>query len=296
MQTETYKDLLAKLNGALAFCQTLNLKKGSVQGRFGEYRSRIEHLIACVDAEGTGLGTEEQHQDLRDHEAEYVMALTESMQFVDVVRYLRACGADLRKAKVRDILGGCPSPHDETPPANHARNTLFEIVVASKFWRAGITPRLGPAADVEVTFEGTTYLIECKRPLSLDGVKGLIVNARGQLLRARLGKAAGPTAGLIALSCLKLREGLALVAAGDEHEARAHVECELRAVAAQISPLWGPMDEQIVAGALLHLVKAMKFQGYYATVQTLLVCAREGSTASPHLRRMSDLLRKANRR
>ena len=297
MQIQTYEDLLARLDTALAFCETLGLAQGSVPGRFGDYRRRIERLIGFITAERNGQGKEEDRQELRDYELEYVMALTESMQFVDIVPYLQAGGAELRRSKVRDVLGGPPSPHDETPVANHARNTLFEIAVASKFWRAGQRPNLGKVADVEVNFDGSEYLIECKRPFSPTRVESLIEEASGQL-RTGLAERKDGARGLIALSYSKLRGGPGFTEVQDEQEGIACLREELRVESERIKQVWGPMDEDMVAGVMLHLIEPFKLRGprLYVTAQELLMVARQGSRYSPDLRRMTRVLQEANRR
>ncbi len=297
MQIQTYEDLLACLDAALAFCQTLGLAQGSVPGRFGDYRRRIGRLIGFIAAERNGQGEDEDRRELRDYELEYVMALTESMQFVDIVPYLQAGGAELRRSKVRDVLGGPPSPHDETRVANHARNTLFEIVVASKFWRAGQHPNLGKEADVEVNFGSSEYLIECKRPFSPARVESLIEEASGQL-RTRLAERKDGARGLIALSYSKLSEGPGFTEVQDKQEVVTRLREELRVESERITPVWGPMDEDVVAGVMLHLIKPFKLRGprLYVTAQELFVVARQGSRYSPDLRRITTVLKEANRR
>jgi hypothetical protein len=57
------------------------------------------------------------------------------------------------------------------------------------------------------------------------------------------------------------------------------------------------MDEKIVAGVMLHLIKPFKLRrpGLYITAQELIVSARSGSKHSLTLRRMTEVLQEANR-
>ena len=168
--------------------------------------------------------------------------------------------------------------------------------MAAKFWRAGQHPRLGAGADVEVSFDGNEYLIECKRPFSATRVEGLIEEARNQL-RSRLSRGQGGARGLIALSYSKLREEPSFADAADEYQAQAALVVQLRTELERIAPTWTPIDENVVAGVMLHLIKPMKLNGpkLYVTAQELLVVARQGSQFSADLRHRSGSVRDGSR-
>lgn len=106
----------------------------------------------------------------------------------------------LLKAKLKEILGG-----DELPPEDnsndHARNTLFELVVAALLRDRGLRANLfDPYPDVVAMdpISRTRFRVECKRPSSTD--RPLEDALRGARQGAERTRGKGPPGlGIIAL-------------------------------------------------------------------------------------------------
>ena len=108
-----------------------------------------------------------------------MIALTEAAEFGDVGDFISQYGEHGVRRTLGRVLDGPVLPADEDPNSNDPRNRLFEFVIASKLWRAGLQPRLGDRPDVSCEVRGKTFFIECKRPLTARGVKD------GSLMRPR---------------------------------------------------------------------------------------------------------------
>ena len=95
-----------------------------------------------------------------------------------------------------------------------------------------------------------------------------------------------------------MRGGPGFAEVQDEQEAITRLPEELRVESQRIAPVWGPMDEDVVAGVMLHLIAPFKLRAprLYVTAQELFVVARQGTRYSPDLRRMTTALQEANRR
>ena len=128
-----------------------------------------------------------------------MIALTEAAEFGDVGDFISQYGEHGVRRTLGRVLDGPVLPADEDPNSDDPRNRLFEFVIASKLWRAGLQPRLGDRPDVSCEVRGKTFFIECKRPLTARGVKGRITDAAA-MLPDRIDATGGQALGVIALS------------------------------------------------------------------------------------------------
>ena len=71
-----------------------------------------------------------------------MIALTEAAEFGDVGDFISHYGEHGVRRTLGRVLDGPVLPADEDPNGNDPRNRLFEFVIASKLWRAGLQPRL----------------------------------------------------------------------------------------------------------------------------------------------------------
>jgi hypothetical protein len=84
----TYEEILHRLNAALDFSRSLNLKSLADKGRFSHYRRRIERLVGIVHQRSAGeLDSAEQARILKELHA-YLVALSEGFEFGDIVPHL----------------------------------------------------------------------------------------------------------------------------------------------------------------------------------------------------------------
>ncbi|MGH7771599.1 MAG: hypothetical protein ACREQA_05125, partial [Candidatus Binatia bacterium] len=132
-----YAELLEKLEAVLTFCENLELGDQVKKSRFKEYRTLIKKLCSIIDSYSFDSLPAEIKKELSDRNLEYVLSLTESVELVETMDYLKTCDEEIAREKLTKILGGPLLPKDEDGNSNEARNTLFEVNLASKLWSAG---------------------------------------------------------------------------------------------------------------------------------------------------------------
>jgi len=77
-----------------------------------------------------------------------MIALTEAAEFGDVGDFISQYGEHGVRRTLGRVLDGPVLPADEDPNSNDPRNRLFEFVIASKLWRAGLQSPWGPPGCV----------------------------------------------------------------------------------------------------------------------------------------------------
>ncbi len=144
--------------------------------------SRLSELLEMTDTivEYQNRGdTERLREKYGDLKLWY--ALMESGAFVEVYDALKTIKSNkLPRAKLKDILKGPFLPMDEDTEENniHGRNTLFELLMASKLINAGI--KVTEFDDVDFTFQKTKFNIQCKRLHSQKRIRDNIEKASSQ--------------------------------------------------------------------------------------------------------------------
>ncbi len=133
----------------------------------------------------------------------YVPALFEALEVLTVFRAFSGESSLILKEKLARALSGPASPSRETPKNSGARNTMFELVLASDWKNAGAVVELGEP-DIRVAFEGTTFLVECKRPFSAKSVRRNIEEAAAQLGTTLETPEQADSFGLVAVSISRL--------------------------------------------------------------------------------------------
>jgi len=102
MQTIAYEEILANLDAALEFCRQLGL--GVSGSRFEVYRQLIFDFDQAI-IRGRETGTTQVLPDgITD--LEYIVALTESTEFGEIIPYLRGCDPGLIRQKLASVLQG----------------------------------------------------------------------------------------------------------------------------------------------------------------------------------------------
>jgi hypothetical protein len=142
-------------------------------------------------------------EDIRRH---YARALTEIEEFCSIIpflHHLQTMAPAILREKLSYVLSGPASVPDETNTSNHARNTLFELVIGARLWRRGLNPVLSTDVDIKCQVMSKDVLIECKRPLGPAEVKPNIKDANRQLFRYLKREPPG-TRGIVAISLARL--------------------------------------------------------------------------------------------
>ena len=248
-----YEEILEKLNQSLAYFEEIGLGERAQQSRFIEYTRLIEHLCEIIRTHSIDSLPPQVEEELRNHTLEYVLALTESMELTDALPYLKTCDSKIAHQKIRKILSGPLLPRDEDQNSNEARNTIFELNLASKLYTVGLNPSLGTGADVECMIEGKRLLIECKRPLSDSSVKMRIKKAKKQV-EADLKKTAPGSRVVIAVSLSKIMNPTdKFFAFLEESSAREKLADLLEAEAEKTKRSWTNLGRKVI-GIIFHVI------------------------------------------
>jgi len=248
-----YAELLQKLETALVFCENLGLGDRVEASRFKEYRTLIISLCSIIDSYSFDSLPAGIKKELTDRNFEYVLSLTESVELVETMDYLKTCDKEIARVKLANILGGPLLPKDEDKNSNEARNTLFEVSLASKIWSAGLKPSLGRLADIEIEVAGKLLLIECKRPFREKRIKRRMKEARKQIDGWVKDRPPG-SRGVIAVSVTKvLNPGDKILPYRDVSSAKATLSRLLEQLANRNKKSLQSLGKNII-GVLFHVI------------------------------------------
>jgi len=114
-----------------------------------------------------------------------LVSLYESGEVISIYYGIKALAAVLEPEKLRDLLKGQISYIDEKADSSKARDTCFELIVASRLAQVGLELTPLPPADVAVALGKHRLVFECKRPQLLTSVEDNFAEAFSQL-RAHL--------------------------------------------------------------------------------------------------------------
>ena len=190
-----YGAILQDLEGLASYLTNLGLR--------GAPNDRLRGLIADIRTLEKAR-SEGRLQALEAQPAGLVWSLVEGEEFAEIFKGIAGYNPEIVKELMRKALKGPLRPDDETDASNLARNTVFELLLGSRFLRTGANPTLGQQADLLIDHFGSHLYIECKRPQSERSIEENIGKALGQL-RQRLASDPRPdsSAGLVAVSISK---------------------------------------------------------------------------------------------
>lgn len=252
MAIQNYDELLSKLREAFDLCYAVGLSKVPVTSRFSFYEDRIRRLQELSKRYQSGSMSSEEQTNLQNKISANVFALVEAVEFVNVVPYLRSQPEEIVRWKLRNVLKGPSLPSMEDQNSNEARNTLFELNLASKFSRAGINTVLGLNSDICCDVEGKSVLVECKRPLSSKSITKNVRDARKALNR-HLRSAPVGSRGVIAISFSRIINPIdEMLRYIDEESAKHYLADIIDDHVAKI-PHKPPLGNKII-GLLFHVI------------------------------------------
>jgi hypothetical protein len=249
-----YEGILEDLERALGFCSSLGLTEEASEGRFLDYRGRLQRLVEVVTRAraGSELSSEE-HAHLESETVRYRMAVSEALEFGQLIPFLKTRPQTQVRRRLRKVLAGPSLPSEEDPVSNEARNIQFELFLASQIWKAGFQPELGEHPDVKVHIEEFDFLIECKRLYSVARLGDRIQDA-GVQLRHDLESHPQSGRGLVAISLSRVMnptDEAPLIASADA--GRAALEAWLSTVSEHAAPFyWKLIEESVAVGAIFH--------------------------------------------
>ena len=134
-----FEILLAALEDVFTFCRSLGLSPEA--GRFGEYQKILFEMHEIVTSDPGTFPA-------RTRDPGYRVTVSETMDIIEILPYLRTCNPDAVRPKLRVVLGGPVLPSDEGPDSNEPRNIEFELRFAWLLHCAGFDPKLGEHPDV----------------------------------------------------------------------------------------------------------------------------------------------------
>jgi hypothetical protein len=250
-----YDELLSQLQQTLTFCASLDLNEAVKTSRFSNYQERIQQLCEIINKYSLEQLPEEIEKQLKNENLNYVLSLTESMEFVSCVAHFKTCEREIVRKKLANVLAGPVLPNDEDLNSNEARNTLFELNLASKLRKAGFIASPGIDADIECSVDSKDLVIECKRPFREQNVSRHIKKA-GRQLKARLKILPPRSRGVVAISLSKtMNKGDKFFVYLEESSAKEVLSRKLKAVADSAASSWTNLGSKII-GILFHVVTA----------------------------------------
>lgn len=238
----TYREIIDSLSSLEAL-----LLSGGLKGdELNRLRTHASH-VGEIEAARVAGSTEAIDRD------QTLWSLVEATEFADIYRGMSTYDPTRLADKFKLILKGPDHPIRETESTNLARNTAFELNVASRLRSRGFTISLPHNPDVLCQVEGASVFLQCKRPFSDRGIPRNIDRARGQLVRD-LDAARDPNArGVIAISASRaLNSGERLYRASTAAMVCDGLAREVRALAEP--PPWRLIKDRRIIGSVFHII------------------------------------------
>ena len=252
MDIQSYDELLSKLQEAMKFCHAVGLNRAPITSRFAVYEDRVRRLHELSTRFQSGQLSVQEQTNLRTELSENVFTLVEVLEFVNVIPYLRSQPENIVRWKLRNVLMGPSRPLMEDQNSNVARNTLFELNLASKLSRAGLDTSLEASSDICCIVKDRRVLIECKRPFSN---KSIVKNVRvaDKKLHHSLASAPAGSRGVIAVSFSRIVNPKDFILQySDEDSAKHYLEDLIDEQVLKV-PHKSPLGKKII-GLLFHVI------------------------------------------
>jgi hypothetical protein len=156
----------------------------------------------------------------------YVSGLFDVLEIHKIIRAFSNDRSEALRDKLSRALCGPISPLDEQPKTNEARNAMFELSLAADWKNGGADVKLGEP-DIHISFGGTEFLVECKRPFYAQSVRQNIRNAAQQLETTLASPGHEESFGVIAVSLNRVFSPGNRVCCAPEAEGRATINSAL---------------------------------------------------------------------
>ena len=171
-----FEDTLARLD---EIDQWLRSRGHRAHDRIRKYRKNIREMLELQ-------AWDENLESIRDiseeRRREIFWSYVESAEFVRAVGPLREIlGDDLPAVPIQRALDGPADLYLETQRSSQGRNFMFELVMGGRLARAGFIPEYDRGPDVQFKYHDLRVGVQCKRPLSRQGIEESIKKAISQL-------------------------------------------------------------------------------------------------------------------
>ncbi len=178
---------------SLASLEALLRSGGLGDDELNRLRSHASHVEKIEAARLTG------NLDGLDRD-QTLWSLIEASEFADIHHGMATYAPRSLAEKFKLILKGPNHPSDETDSSNLARNTAFELNLASRLRSRGFEISLPHNPDILCNLGDVEVFIQCKRPFSAQTIPRNITRAARQLTRDLNSAAGRNVRGVIALS------------------------------------------------------------------------------------------------
>ncbi len=173
---ETYEDILEHLRSTRTWASSLGVHDAF--GRFQQYEKNIEDLIQARHAGRLAQLVGEKTNPV------LLWSLAESMELREFPETLGHIDRTILRERFEKAFRGPIVPSDEDTNTNEARNTAFELAIASLLSSAGFSVQLEKEhSDIEARLGDLRFVIECKRLLSTKRLEERLGEASKQLSR-----------------------------------------------------------------------------------------------------------------
>gem|GEM_PF-1244958 len=233
-------------------------------GLHGAPNDRLRGLIADIRTlEKARSENRLQALEIQPQVAGLVWSLVEGQEFAEIFRGITGYNPQVVKELMRRALKGPLRPEDETETSNHGRNTIFELLLGSRFLRAGANPTLGQQADLLIDHFSSHLYVECKRPQREQSIQGNISRALGQL-RQRIASDPHPdsSAGLVAISISKaVNPESKWLVVDDEADIERNLTRVAERIHAQCARDYERKGDPRLIGVLYHILAPVRVRG-----------------------------------
>lgn len=195
---KNYAELCRELKEVQSWLGSLEIDTAGT--RLEEIINNLEWIIERYNRDPAG-GISSKPDEIDIEKFWYCM--TDAYSFIDVYGALKTLKSHLLpRRKLKEALSGPLLPRAEAPGTENvnSRNIFFELELAARLMRRGI--RVTGFEDVQFSFEGYPFCVQCKRLLSKANMKHNIDKAYDQVKKALSDH--NNARGVIALSIEKL--------------------------------------------------------------------------------------------
>lgn len=180
LQTESFEALQEKLHGAISWLGEFGVVIPST--RIHAYQRTFEELMNVYRSKDVSRANSEF--------AKYVSTLYEIHEIIEIYNgFLESGSGSYLQSRILKVAHGPENLLDEdSSSGNLARNTAFELIIASRLAAAGYLPIHYGSADIAIRVANRTVLFECKRPQSEKAIGKRLRDGHSQLRRRYAGQ------------------------------------------------------------------------------------------------------------
>lgn len=213
---------------------------------------RIHTSFSLIDG---AVGALEKNMEVfpknKEKRVKLLYALQDISELNQIINTVPKWGKKVITEKLKRFLKGSILPSEESLENSFARNTGFELWLASLFSQKGYQSKISTRnPDLFITVSGRKYFLECKRVYSENGVESVIKDAFKQLTRQTENS---DNIGVIAISISKIipQDDLMLIS-GDGNKASEDIYKLEEKFILKNQHLWKITKQSNIVGVIVH--------------------------------------------